>query len=130
METWGKFEILFLFKMFIGMCCIVVSSEKGLLVTSCHLQQDVKFVDYDVLHDADSDTSSPTQDHGGVIFHIFNNCLKPDYATVTRVFFHIFCESNCSQDYVIKGTCKFPHLTCLWCILGLLGHILWIKFVK
>lgn len=96
------------------MCCIVVSSEKGLLVTSYHLQKDVvQFSDYDVLHDADTDTSRSAQDHGGVIFHIFNNCLKPDYATVTRVFFHIFCESNCSQDYVIKGTCKFPHLTCL-----------------
>lgn len=96
------------------MCCIVVSSEKGLLVTSYHMQKDVvQFSDYDVLHDADTDTSRSTQDHGGVIFHTFNNCLKPDYATVTRVFFHIFCESNCSQDYVIKGTCKFPHLTCL-----------------
>lgn len=47
------------------MCCIVVSSEKGLLVTSFHLQKDVvQFSDYDVLHDADTDTSRSTQDHG------------------------------------------------------------------
>lgn len=63
-----------------------------------HLQQDVvKFSDYGVLHDADTDTSRSTQDHGGVIFLIFNICLRPDYATVTRVFFDIFVSLTAAK---------------------------------
>lgn len=71
---------------------------EGLLFNFYHLQQDVvKFSDYDVLHDVDTDTSRSTQDHGGVIFHIFNVCLKPDYATVTRVFFDIFANLTAAK---------------------------------
>lgn len=51
---------------------LLIQVGRGGYLLFYHLQQDVvQFSDYGVLHDADTDTSRSTPDHGGVIFHIF-----------------------------------------------------------
>lgn len=99
LEVWKpevNFKFIFFYFRFTEKCdTLLFQVRRSLRLTFYHLQKDiVQFSDYDVLHDADTDTSRSTQDHGGVIFHI---CLKPDYATVTRVFFNIFANLTAAK---------------------------------